>query len=106
MTPGLSGGRYQYANTEFGISLKQPYALRDGFIEIEQPQLISESTIEFAPRRYDLSLPVKEHHYTAQVVHHLLPTTKVAVALTQISNQGHFHDRDGQSLQINFSHKF
>lgn len=99
-------GLYSYGVGSLELSVKQPHALRDGAIIIDQPRSVSAENIEFSPKRFDLSPTTKERQHN--IVLNFKPNldTKISVLISHIVNHGHQKGRDEALLNLSFKHEF
>lgn len=99
-------GLYSYGVGSLELSVKQPHALRDGAIIIDQPRSISAENIEFSSKRFDLSPTTKERQHNIELNFGPNSDTKISVLISHIVNQGHQKGRDETLLNLSFKHEF
>lgn len=91
---------------QWGIRLHQPPALRQGHLVLNEPIGFDGTGINFAPKRYDLSLSAREKQAGLFGQATLLKGVILSAELQHISHYGHQKNRDVIGFSAKATHRF
>ena len=97
---------YHAKNFDIGFSIKQPPALRDGYVIIDQPTRIRSSSVDHTPVRFNLNLEGREQQHLVFVRLKPEDAMTISFAARYIEHYGHHYGRHDRQMEIQLSKRF